>query len=63
MRYPGSVRVEDLLRPPERPLGVDDPLGLAQPSERARPGRPIPEWRQRSIETQRVGVVRGLEVL
>ena len=55
--------VEDLWRSCEGPLGVDHPLSLPQHGERARPGWPIPWWHQRSMEAERLGVVRGLEVL
>src|SRR5712691_699505 len=55
--------VEDLLRAAEWPLGEDDPFGLPQHRECARPGWPILEWRQRSLKAEGPGVVRGLEVL
>jgi len=55
--------VEDLLRAGEWSLGVDDPFGPPEPGERACPGWPIPERSQRSIEAERLGVIRGLKVL
>jgi hypothetical protein len=55
--------VEDLLRTGQGPLRVNDLFGLPQPGEGVRPGGSIPEWRERSLEAECLGVVCGLEIL
>lgn len=55
--------VKDLAGPGQRWFGVDDPLGVTQGGERARPAAPVAERGERSVETQRARVVGKLEGL